>query len=562
MRHELKMVQVMKKFFLIFVAAIGVLASCQKDGDSDGKNPDGGRGYRVGHEMMVLGDCLENPYAVSNMEKALSSVYPTKAGTHLGATHNYVRFLPMTAEEAEDIYNLGLVITDYPLDYEIIVDGDYYHDPAVNPEQITYLYAVAPVDFDFGDVRYELITPCYIVGDGETKGADGIDWSLVEKRAFELTGNADWIAEDGAGLAGDGTGDGAVAGAGDRAVAGASKGGTSLDAVPMGQITMSDPSYNDGKPFAVKGVKVQCNVFVKYASCYTDDNGRYKMDKSFKKNPRYRLVFENRLGFAQGFNRILVRGSTSAIGYFPPSGVNVCVTPSSESNAYRRCAINNAAYDYYQRCDVDDMGISLPPADLRIWTITILKWSVTPMAHHGALTEMKELKQLLGEWAFIVDFFLPDIVLGLSNSASYSDICAAVNHELAHASHYSVVRNGYWTDYIKYILTSYIKEGFNYYGSGELPDAGLCEVSEMWAFFLSSIMQQERYGGAVPPFGNQFWFRPQIYRYMFERGITRKDIFKAMTPQARCREDVWNNLLEARYDDRDVINSAFSQYEE
>lgn len=523
----------MKKSLVILVMALFLGGGCEKNGSNDSQTS--GHGYRMGHEMMVLGDCLENPYSVSNMEKALADVYPTKAGTHLGATHLYVKFLPMTAEEAEAIYNLGLIITDYPLDYEIIVDGDYYHDPLVNPEQITYLYAVAPVDFDFGDVRYEVITPCYIVGDGETKGADGIDWSLVEERSFELTGNAD--------------------------CGGSTKGETVLNNVPMGQITMSDPTYNDGKPFAVKGVKVQCNVFVKYASCYTDDNGRYKMDKSFKKNPRYRLVFENRMGFAQGFNAILVRGSTSAIGYYPPSGVSVCVTPSSESNAYRRCAINNAAYDYYQRCNVDDMGISTPPSDLRIWTITILNWSVTPMAHHGALTAMKELKVLLAEWAFIVDFFLPDIVLGLSNSASYSDIYAAVTHELAHASHYSTVGNAYWTDYIRYILTSFIREGFNYYGSGEISDSGLCEVSEMWAFFLSSTMQYERYGGSVPPFGNEYWFRPQIYRYLFERGISRHDIFKAMTPSARDREAVWDNLLESRYEDRDVINAGFSMYD-
>lgn len=540
----------MKKLVLL-IGALGVVISCEKVPDGAGGN--GARGYRVEHGMMVLGDQLENPYTVVNMEKALAVAYPTKAGTRLEPTHNYVRFLPENEQEAENVYNLGLDITDYPLDFEIVIDGDYYHDPAVHPEHITYLYACAPIGFDFGDVRYELLAPCFITEGAQTKGGpDGVDWDLVERVAYQITGNAGSAAGGGSGLGVAGSGGGPAAGLATKA--------WGEKAIPQGQITMYDPEYCDGKPFAVKGVKVRCAAFVKFASAYTDESGHYKMDKEFNMHPRYCLVFENKKGFAQGLNLILLKGSMSAIGYYPQTGVDVVIGPNADSNLYRRCAINNVVWDYYERCDEEDMSISRPPGDLRIWTITAMKSSFSPMARHGAITNYGPLKNLLGKWSVIVDFFLPDIMLGLNNAASYKEIYEAVTHELAHASHYSTVGNSYWTPYIEYVIKSFIKDGWNRYGKPENEHSGLCEVSETWAFAMSSVLKKEHYGGDVEPLGNEHWFRPQIYRNLFERGIGPHDVFRAMTSNATEMQDVWDNLLDTRGDDSEIINAAFSMY--
>jgi hypothetical protein len=61
--------------------------------------------------MIVLGEQLEDPYTVANMEEALASVYPTKAGRiALDPTDLYVRFLPKDEAQYDALLALGLVL--------------------------------------------------------------------------------------------------------------------------------------------------------------------------------------------------------------------------------------------------------------------------------------------------------------------------------------------------------------------------------------------------------------------------------------------------------------------
>ena len=108
-----------------------ILMSCSKEGKvSAGRDLDYDYGKELSHDAIVLGDRLENPYKTENVTKALQSLYPTKADrVDIKPTDLYVRFLPANDEEFEALIGLGLNLTDYPLDYDILVDGDWYHDP-------------------------------------------------------------------------------------------------------------------------------------------------------------------------------------------------------------------------------------------------------------------------------------------------------------------------------------------------------------------------------------------------------------------------------------------------
>ena len=64
---------------------------------------------------------------------------------------------------------------------------------------------------------------------------------------------------------------------------------------------------------------------------------------------------------------VFVPASVSTMGSAGPEGVNMTVTKTSESKLYKRCVVNNAAYDYYTRCQPEDLNITQPPKDLRIW---------------------------------------------------------------------------------------------------------------------------------------------------------------------------------------------------
>ena len=120
----------MKKLncLLAFLVLLG-LSACSEKGLVNFHEDESGV-ETVAHEMIELGKKLEDPYSVNNVTKALASLYPTKAGrVDVKPTDIYVRFLPKTDEEYQKLISLGYDLMDHPLDYQIVRDGDYYHDP-------------------------------------------------------------------------------------------------------------------------------------------------------------------------------------------------------------------------------------------------------------------------------------------------------------------------------------------------------------------------------------------------------------------------------------------------
>ena len=512
-----------------------MIVSCSKEDltSLNGVDYEYGRGFS--HGKIVLGKRLENPYRTENVTKALEQLYPTKADrVPVKSTDYYVRFLPADKEECDRLEAMGLELVDHPLDYEIAVDGDWYHDPEVPGNNVTWQYAVVPVDFEFPDgIEYEIIHECHIINSETQTKADGIDWEAVERQAYVITGNADRIYEPDT---------------------------RATKTVPSGRITIVDAHANGGKPFGVAGVRVSCNAFVKFDRAYTDRDGYYRMTKKFSSRLRYRLVFKNKKGFAIGLNLILVPASVSTLGKASSSGVNMTVTASSDEKLFRRCVVNNAAYDYYSRCAASDMNISLPPSDLRIWIFAGLRASSAAMLHHGAVLSNSQIASYLGKYAVLIKFLLPDITLGTRDKEDYRSIYSATCHELAHASHFSKVGTKYWNEYIWYIVETFITSGGVTYGDGSGSRAGYCEVGEDWAYYLQSKMYKERYGGTFPTFGTSYWFNPQIFRYLNERGISTSMLFSVLRSDVTDKTRLKEALLSSCPTKRNIIEQVFNRY--
>lgn len=511
--------------------------SCSKDEVNSERGIDYDYGKELTHEMIVLGDRLENPYKTENMRKALKSLYPTKADrVDVQTTDLYVRFLPADEYEFDLLESAGLHLVDHPLDYDILVDGDWYHDPVVPEGDITWQYAVVSHDFDFPDVRYEIIDECFLAEHAAgTRAAEDVDWEAVEKAAYDITGNAGRLSAQPVTKA-----DGKM--------------------IPSGRITIVDEHANGGKPFGVAGVRVSCNSFVKFDHAYTDRDGYYTMSKTFSSDLRYRLVFDNKKGFSIGFNLILVPASVSTLGKDGPDGIDMTITKDSEIKLFRRCAVNNAAYDYYSRCAADDLGITPPPADLRIWLLHSQEPGSAVMLHHGTVLNNEFINKLLGSYSSLVKYFLPDITLGMKDINEYRRIYSLTCHELAHSSHFAKVGSGYWDKYIEYIVGSYLKTGGTMYGDGMSVGAGYCEVGEMWGYYMESKVYKDRYGGSFPTFGSSYWFYPQIFRYLDERGIGASEIFAVLDSTVTSRMSLKNALLVAYPAKRSVIEQVFNRY--
>lgn len=518
--------------FLRFVLLFMTIVSCNKweggSGRGTGFSDDG-----VYHDMIVLGRQLENPYETETVRRAYASVYPTKGRTEIETTDLYVRFLPKDDDEYALLESLGVEMLDHPLDFEILREGDYYHDPSIDDESITWQYAVVPHDFKFPDVRHELLSECFIAENtADTKSYDGVDWDAVEAEAYRITGNESMLLPQ-----------------------------TRAKSKPSGRITIVDDDANGGKAFGVAGVRVSCNVFVKFARTYTDRDGYYTIPKTFSSKPRYRLVFKNEKGFAIGLNLVLVPASVSTLGKATAAGIDYTVTRDSDSRLFRRAAVNNAAYEYISRCSIEDMGIKAPPGDLRIWLFNGTSASSAVMIHHNAFVKHDLISKYLGIFSSLIAFFAPDITIGMDGKDSYKEIYDATCHELAHASHFSQAGKSYWDKYIMYILESYVKTGGQTYGSGsEGENAGHCEVGEMWAYYMESMMHKERYGGAIPTFGTSYWFYPQIFRYLEERGMSRSEIFAALTADVSGREQLRDRLVSLYPERRVMIEQVFNRY--
>ena len=516
--------------FLLLLAT--ALTGCAKDPRPAGDEEDLSTGDALSHEMIVLGRQLDDPYSVSNVTKALERLYPTKAHVELTPTDVYVRFLPKDEAEYDRLVEMGLELMDHPLDFQILRDGDYYRDPLLSDDAITWQYAVVPHGFTLpSDIRTEILDDCYIADHAATKAAD-VDWAEVEREAYRLTGNGDLLAPQ-------------TKAAGD---------------CPKGRITIVDEASGGGKPFGVAGVKVVVNSFVKFASAYTDRDGYYEIAKAYNTKVRYRLLFVNEQDFAIGFNALLIPASFSALGKSEPSGLDATVSRASERKLFCRCVVNNAAYEYITRCTGDDMAVARPPKDLRMWIFQGLATSSTVMLHHGTLLGKGLFGKFLGEYGSLLAVFLPDITIGVKGSEDYATIYATTCHELAHASHFSQVGKSFWDSYIWYIINSFVSTGDTDYGDGTGDGAGICEIGEMWGYYMQNQMYADRYGGTLPTAGQTWWFKPQILRYLSERGLTRGQIFNALTAEVTSREKLRDRLISLYPEQQAMIQQVFTRY--
>lgn len=527
----------MDRIFLLLAAA-GLVLACNPQSyfEKRGEAVDTGTNTLT-HGMIVLGDKLQDPYSVDNMTKALNSLYPTKAGEVTVPTTNlYVRFLPADDGEYELLRSLGVEMLDHPVDYEIVTEGDYYQDPDIPEDEITWQYAVVAPDFVFPEgIRYEILDRCHIAEANASTRADGIDWEAVERESFRLTGNEDMLLPVT-------RGDGAAA----------------EGIKPSGRITILDET--SGKVRGVANVRVSCNVFVKFSRTFTDEDGYYQMKRSFTSDPRYRLVFRNQKGFGIGMNLLLYPASVSTLGKGSNEGISVDIDSSSDAALFRRCVVNNAAWDYINACKSDDGTIKLPPSNLRIWILGRLGASSAVMMQQGAGIDNGMIKEYLGEYTKLLKMFLPDITLGLKDCRDYASIYSVTVHEMAHASHFMQAKVEWWDVLINYIMKNYVTSGGVTYGIGTEADHGYCEVAEMWAYYMQSRMYHDRYGGPDVLFGTSSWFYPQIFYDMDKRGVNRYKIFKALDDKVCDRDELQERLVTLYPESKTTILSAFNRY--
>lgn len=203
----------MKKLFYVLLVCSTAFAGCQKAEIITSENHSTEPAltsvqdsYRYNEGSIVLGKQIEIPYSVSNLKKALELVSPeTRSAINeddIVPTHYYVKFSPENEAELSILKNdPKLILSEYPLDREILVDGCSYHDPSLPADMPTYQYSTIEASYwkarsDTLSVRSEVLIeafmPDYYDDDVETKAGQGIELSALEnlmETAYKMTGH-------------------------------------------------------------------------------------------------------------------------------------------------------------------------------------------------------------------------------------------------------------------------------------------------------------------------------------------------------------------------------------
>ena len=110
------------------------------------------------------------------------------------------------------------------------------------------------------------------------------------------------------------------------------------------------------------------------------------------------------------------------------------------------------------------------------------------------------------------------------------------------------------------MIESFLSSRDMMYGDGTGVGAGYCEIGEMWAYYVESKLYKERYGGTYPSFGTSYWFYPQIFRFLEERGMTTSDIFSVLTTDVVSKPELKSALMLAFPEQREMIEQVFNRY--
>jgi hypothetical protein len=220
-------------------------------------------------KMIQLIRKLENPYTVEAMNHAQDTLIELGVidnPIEINTTHYYVRFLPSSWEELDNLENKfeeeQNELFDFPLDYELSEEGTYYQDPSLPDSAVTWQYTVVPVNYNFSNIRHEKLANLFLYDDTEE---DTELEEFLEDISLMLTGN--WDEDD--------------------EMPSFQKSLKASKWTPSGTIRAQD--HQLGQLVPVEGTKVTMRRWFKWAIDYTDHNGYYQSPKKFKKKVDYKI---------------------------------------------------------------------------------------------------------------------------------------------------------------------------------------------------------------------------------------------------------------------------------
>ena len=506
-----------------------LLTSCEKDYDiSENPQPNKSLAARgkiddPKGELVILGKHLQNAYSVTTMQNAFdyyNSLYSTSPYKDrvVKATHKYIKIIPTTEDDLIRLdkiadKNNAIVLSQYPLDYEVLQEGSDYIDSTYTGK-IEYkpAYTVIPIDSEF-EVPYVVLDKLYEPKDEEfdveTIALAMSDWQddLIADFGQEVTMINVTSFIDGPNVTNRLFGH---------------------KFTPSGFIRMHiyDTGGNEGLQFA----NLQTGRAVWWSATFTNDQGMFIATKSYRGKVRIRSTWRN-------FTATLRMTWYEMIGF----QVSDHVMTETASNNWRVYEIFNAAEDqdiwckgavhngtikYFQYCYLN--GI-IPVFDANIWvwkkgdgsgsTPMLKKYpAMLTMATINGWTQSELWSSLLLHIATdvyqgiatVLPHLMPDQTYkGINQRYGQSNrsVEQLVFHESGHFSH--ALKCGSWN--YSHIVAAEIKNiidhGSEPYYDGQSPTtvAGRqIALAEGWATFTENKCMQTFYGYSIDAVGVHF----------------------------------------------------------
>lgn len=304
---------------------------------------------------IVLGQQLQNPFTPTIMQTAydnIKSSNPFFTTFNVRTTHKYIKLSPSSYSELDSlIANSEIELFDHPLDYEILVDGDYYHDPAIPYDTIhpTFQYGVVSSDYDFNKISssYTVISDLYLPDE------DPDLLAIIASNPNPKPGKENPIERDMDILI-----DEALFLTNNLPASEAERGIRPPRWTPSGTLTITDNQLQSD--IGLEGAKVKIRRWFKVAIEYTDVNGNFTSGKKFRRDVRYKVKWEYSTGIHKWDIRRGFYGQARTGG---PKKEGPWIETFSDGMDIMYGTINRGCYDFFYH---DPYGLEKPSARIKI----------------------------------------------------------------------------------------------------------------------------------------------------------------------------------------------------
>lgn len=489
---------------------------------------------------------LPNPYTIPNMQQAYTNVTGQTATP--AVTNLYVRFKPADLDQLQTLdavaENADIELSDEPIDYHIVQEGNYYQDPSVPDEEITWQYAVVPPDFQPpSGIQYEVLAAIHIPEDISVEAeaerlvglnADGDDYDYGAPVAHIAARRIKpYVPDCGPGYHWDFTLGQCVDNncpsgyhwdnSQQHCVPDAPPPPPPPAFIPHGMLKVFD-TQSPANPPAVRLIRVVARRWFKIQRTYTDDNGNFQVTKHFRNKVKLLVKFKNQFASIRGVRGVRVWQMffpvKQKIGVYSGSSINSVdfTFPQTQhvqsvQNRYWAAATTlNAVQEH--RDYASQFGFSAAPTGLNIY---LTNWGLTRGLASTPLFNKRFIRDLplsyintilVGRVAFTAGGIASllavyarenvDMAVDYHMARFTSDhLKETVYHEMSHASHYNQVGTGWYSDFVNAELAEIeanLGGQFSPYGTGNTSHSPIIALGEAWGYHMGHFLADQRYG--------------------------------------------------------------------